>query len=215
MKAEIVETPPASAMERARATSNPIRKMYFWTLHWAATAYAVPALIILAFAESSFFPIPPDVLLVGICFSKPRNWIKLATWCTIGSVAGGVLGYYIGAALWEVVGEPIVTFYHGQEVMEKVQTWYDEYGFLGVLIAAITPIPYKVFTITSGLFHFAFWPFMLASVIGRGFRFFLVAGLIGFFGERVRPFIEERLELVLTTLTLVGVLGFLAIKFLK
>lgn len=215
MKPEIVETPPASAMEQARATKNPIRKLYFWTLHWAATAYATPALIVLSIAESSFFPVPPDVLLIGMCFAKPRQWAKLALWCTLGSVVGGALGYWIGSALWEVVGQPIVHFYHGEAVMEKVRHWYDEYGFIGVLVAAITPIPYKVFTISSGLFGFAFWPFMLASVIGRGFRFFVVAGLIGFFGERVRPFIEKRLELVLVVVTIVGIAGFAAIKFLK
>lgn len=214
MKTEIIETPPASAMDRARATKNPIRKLYFWTLHWAATPYAIPALALLSFSESSFFPIPPDILLIALCFSTPRKWIRLAALCTIGSVLGGALGYYIGHALWDVAGQPIVQFYHGEAVMEKVRGWYDTYGFLGVLVAAITPIPYKVFTIASGVFAFDFPQFMLASVVGRGFRFFLVAGLIGYFGERIRPFIEERLEILLVALTVLAVGGFVVLKYL-
>lgn len=209
-----VETPPQSAMERARATRNPIRKLYFWTIHWAATKYATPALILLSFAESSFFPIPPDVLLIALCFSRPKRWFPLALVCTAASVLGGAAGYYIGWGLWEGVGQPIVAFYHGEPVMAKVQNWYDVYGFLGVIIAAVTPIPYKVFTIASGVFKFDFVQFMLASLIGRGFRFFLVAGLIGTLGEKIRPFIEERLEILLGVLTVLGVGGFVLLKFL-
>jgi membrane protein YqaA with SNARE-associated domain len=214
MKPEIVETPPASAMERARATRNPIRKLYFWTLHWAATPQALPALVALSFAESSFFPVPPDVLLIAIAFGTPKRWARLALWCSIASIVGGAFGYYIGAALWDGIGQRIVAFYHGEAVMAQVQRWYDELGFLGVLIAAITPIPYKIFTIASGWFHFDFGLFMLASAIGRPFRFFLVAGLVGHYGERVRPFLEEKLEWALLALGAVGVLGFVAIKLL-
>ncbi len=214
MRPEIVETPPATAMERARATRNPIRKLYFWTLHWAATRHALPALGILSFAESSFFPVPPDVLLAAICFGEPRRWLRAAFWCSTASVVGGMLGYYIGWALWDTVGRPIVEFYDGQAVMDQVHGWYDEYGFLGVLVAAITPIPYKVFTIASGWFHFDFGQFLLASAIGRSFRFFLVAGLIGRYGERVRPFLEEKLEWVLLAFAALGVLGFLALHWL-
>lgn len=212
MRPEAVETPPATAMERARATRNPIRKLYFWTLHWAATPYAVPALFVLSFAESSFFPVPPDVLLAAICFGSPRRWARLAFWCSLASVLGGMLGYYIGWELWDTVGKSIVEFYRGEAVMEKIHRWYDELGFVGVLVAAITPIPYKVFTIASGWFRFDFAQFVLASAVGRSFRFFLVAGLIGRYGERIRPFLEERLEWVLLAVTALGVLGFLAIK---
>jgi len=214
MRPDFVEAPPTSAMELARSTRNPIRKLYYWTLHWAATPYAVPALLALAFAESSFFPVPPDVLLIAICFSRPKRWARYALWCSIGSVVGGMLGYYIGWALWDTVGKAIVDFYHGQAVMAKIQHWYDVYGFLGVLVAAVTPIPYKVFTIASGWFHFDFPLFVLASAIGRPFRFFLVAGLIGLFGERVKPFLEEKLEWALVGLTVLGVGGFLLIKYL-
>ncbi len=214
MRPDVVETPPATAMERARATRNPIRKLYFWTLHWAATPYAVPALFVLSFAESSFFPVPPDVLLAAICFGAPRRWARSAFWCALASVLGGMLGYYIGWALWDSVGKTIVDFYNGQEVMEQVHRWYDELGFVGVLVAAITPIPYKVFTIASGWFRFDFGQFVLASALGRSFRFFVVAGLIGRYGERVRPFLEEKLEWVLLAFAAVGILGFVAIKLL-
>lgn len=214
MRPEIVETPPLTAMERARATRNPIRKLYFWTLHWAATPHAVPALAVLSFAESSFFPVPPDVLLIAICFSTPKRWARIALWCSVASVLGGILGYYLGWALWDSVGKPIVDFYDGQEVMDKVQVWYTELGFLGVLVAAITPIPYKVFTIASGWFHFDFVQFVAASAVGRSFRFFLVAGLIGRYGERIRPFLETKLEWALVALAVVAIAGFAAIKLL-
>jgi membrane protein YqaA with SNARE-associated domain len=214
MRPEVVETPPASAMERARATRNPIRKLYFWTLHWAATRHATKALAGLSFAESSFFPVPPDVLLIAMTFAEPKKWKRFALWCSVASVVGGIAGYAIGWGLWDTVGKPIVDFYQGQEVMDKVHHWYDTYGFWGVLAAAITPIPYKVFTIASGWFHFDFWLFVAASAVGRPFRFFLVAGLIGRYGERIRPFIEHQLEWVLLAFTALAILGFLAIKFL-
>jgi membrane protein YqaA with SNARE-associated domain len=214
MRPEIVETPPATAMERARATRNPIRKLYFWTLHWAATPHALPALVLLSFAESSFFPVPPDVLLIAMTFAAPRHWARYALWCSAASVAGGAVGYGIGWGLWDTVGKPIVDFYHGQEVMAKIQIWYDTWGFWGILVAAVTPIPYKVFTIASGWFHFDFAQFMLASAIGRPFRFLLVAGLIGAFGERVKPFLEEKLEWALLALAALAVGGFVAIRYL-
>lgn len=214
MRPDFVETPPASAMERARATRNPIRKLYFWTLHWAATPHALPALVVLSFAESSFFPVPPDVLLIAMTFAAPTRWARFAFWCSAMSIVGGVAGYGIGWGLWDTVGKPIVDFYQGQEVMAKIQHWYDVYGFWGVLVAAVTPIPYKVFTIASGWFHFDFAQFVLASAIGRPFRFFLVAGLVGAFGERVKPFLEERLEWALLALAVLGIGGFVAVRYL-
>lgn len=210
----VFETPPSEAMQRARETKNPFRKLYFWTLHWADTRYAIPALFGLSFIESSFFPIPPDVLLMAICFSAPKRWLAAAFWCTVASVLGGVLGYYIGWGLYETIGQPIVRFYHGEEVMASVEQWYAEYGFLGVLIAAISPIPYKVFTIASGVLNFDLWQLVIASVIGRGVRFFAVAGLIRACGPTIKPFLEKNFELAMGLMIVVGVLGFLAIKFL-
>lgn len=215
MKPEIVETSPSEAMRRARETRNPLRKMYFWTLHWAETPYAIPALFALSFIESSVFPVPPDVLLVAICFSVPKAWFRAAFWCTVASVLGGLLGYVIGWGLWEAVGKPIVDFYQGQEVIAKVEIWYEEYGFIGILAAAITPIPYKIFTIASGTMRFSLVQFTIASTIGRGARFFAVAGLIRVFGTKIRPFIEKRFELAMVVFTLLGIAGFLAIRYLK
>jgi len=212
---ELFETPPSEAMQRARASKSPLRKLYFWTLHWADTKYALPALAGLSFVESSFFPIPPDVLLMAICFSSPRKWMLAALVCTVASVLGGVLGYYIGLGLWESVGQPIVRFYQGESVMESVQGWYTEYGFWGVLIAAITPIPYKIFTIASGVFAFNLWQLILASFLGRGLRFFLVAGLIRYFGPKIRPFLEKHFELSMALMLVVGILGVFAIKWLR
>lgn len=200
---------------RARATRNPLRKLYYWTLHWAATPYALPALALLSFAESSFFPVPPDVLLIALCFSTPSRWFSLALWCTVASVAGGLLGYFIGWGLWETVGQPIVRMYNGESVVEMVHAWYETYGFFGVLVAAVTPIPYKVFTIASGMMSFDLIQFVLASTIGRGMRFFLVAGLIRLFGAKIKPFMERHFELAATLLVVLAILGFVAIKYLK
>jgi membrane protein YqaA with SNARE-associated domain len=126
-----------------------------------------------------------------------------------------MLGYYIGFAMWEAVGERIVQFYHGEAVMRKIQITYNENGFLGILVAAITPIPYKVFTIASGVFKMNLLEFIVASVVGRSFRFFLVAGLIRLLGDRVRPFIEEKLEWFMLAFGILLVLGFAALKFLR
>lgn len=200
-------------MELARQTRNPLRKLYFWTLHWADTPYALPALFLLSFAESSFFPIPPDVLLIAMCFATPKKWLNFAFWCTVASVLGGMFGYYIGWGLWEGVGQQIVRVYRGEAIMAKVDAWYDQWGFWGVLAAAVTPIPYKVFTIASGVFRFDLLQLVLASVLGRGFRFFAVAGLIRAFGPKVKPFLEKNFELAMLAMFALGVLGFLAIKF--
>jgi len=209
-----IELNPANALELARNTKNPIKKLYYWTLHWAETPYAIPALVVLSFTESSFFPIPPDVLLIALCFSVPTQWFKLALYCTIASVLGGLFGYAIGWGAWEVVGDPIVTFYNGHAVIEKVKVWYENYGFWGVLIAAITPIPYKVFTIASGSMHFDLIQFTAASVLGRGLRFFAVAWLIHKYGIKVKPFLEKHFEWATLALTALVILGFLAIKYL-
>ena len=212
---ELFETPPSEALAPAQSTKNPLRKLYFWTLHWADHKYAIPFLFFISFIESSFFPIPPDVLLMAICFSRPKRWLQAALWCTVGSVLGGVFGWYIGWGLWEVVGLPIVKFYHGEAIMGQVKELYTTYGFWGILIAAITPIPYKVFTIASGVFQYDVLQLVIASILGRGFRFFLVAGMIRVFGENVRKFIETRLELCMIAGTISGIGGIMALRFLR
>jgi membrane protein YqaA with SNARE-associated domain len=190
-----------------------IKKIYDWVLHWAETPYAVPALFLLAFAESSFFPIPPDVLLITLCLSINRKAFKYAFICLTGSVLGGILGYGIGLYGYEAVGRPIVEFYHGQEVMNSIQQQYTQYGFAGILIAAITPIPYKIFTIASGVFIFDFKLFVIASIIGRSTRFFVVAALIWKFGPPIRDFIDKYFNLLSYLFIILLVLGFLLVKF--
>ncbi|MDW8350040.1 MAG: YqaA family protein [Verrucomicrobiae bacterium] len=192
-----------------------LRRLYDWTIHWANTPQAIPALFVIAFIESSFFPIPPDVLLLAICFASPKKWLRNALVCTVGSCLGGLFGWWIGWGLYEVVGKPIVAFYRGEEVMQRVSELYAEHGAWAILIAAITPIPYKVFTIASGVFGYSPWLLFVFSLMGRGFRFFAVALLIRFFGERIRAFLEKNFEWASIAFVVLGILGFVAIKFLR
>jgi len=219
--------PPSPAVGGSAATLPPtpepvrkksiIRRLYDWTMTWAETPYGLPALTILSFAESSFFPIPPDALLVPLCFSKPKSWFKFAAFCSAASVAGGVLGWYIGHALWSLTREFFFTHIPGftPAVFDLVQRKYDENAFLAVLTAAFTPIPYKVFTIASGVFEVSLAVMISASVIGRSVRFFILAGLIRGFGPRIRPHLERNFELAAYAVLILGVLGFLALKFLS
>ena len=193
---------------------KPLRKLYDWVLHWANTPYGTPALFLLAVAESSFFPVPPDVLLIALTLSIPSRAMRYAAICSAGSVLGGVIGYGIGYFGYEAIGKPVIDFYHGQAVMEKVRVLYESYGFWGVLIAAITPIPYKVFTIASGFFSFDFVPFLAASIIGRSFRFFVVAGLIWKFGPPIKSFIDRYFNILTVVFMLLLVGGFVLIKYL-
>jgi len=201
--------------EAAEARPGIVRRMYDWVLGWAETPYGAPALFVLAFAESSFFPIPPDVLLIALAVAAPTRAFRFALICTAGSVLGGIAGYGIGLWGWDAIGKPIVDTYHGQPVMDKIKAWYGEYGFWGTLAAAITPIPYKVFTISSGVFKFPFISFVLASVIGRAFRFFLVAALIRKFGPSIKEWIEGRFNLAVSLFTVLLIGGFAAIKLLR
>jgi len=190
-----------------------IRRLYDWVMHWAETPYAVPALFTLALAESSFFPIPPDVLLIALGVSIPARSFRYALVCLIGSVIGGVLGYAIGVFGWDVIGKPIIDFYHGQEVMDSVKELYNAHGFVGVFIAALTPIPYKVFTIASGFFKFNFWAFCAASVCGRGLRFFAVGALIYFCGPKIKEFIDKYFNVLAIVFAVLLVGGFVLIRF--
>lgn len=209
---QIEQTEPST---KAVAKRGALRRLYDWTIHWADTKYALPALIILSFTESSFFPIPPDVLLLAMCFTKPKKWFLYAFWCTVASAVGGVFGWLIGWGLYESVGKPIVEFYSGGEKMAAAQALYDEWGAVAVLVAAITPIPYKIFTIASGVFHYSPWSLFVFSLVGRGIRFFAVALLIRFFGVRIRKFLEKHFEWASFVFVILAVLGFLALKFLK
>jgi membrane protein YqaA with SNARE-associated domain len=189
---------------------NPLRRLYDWVLHWAETPYGAPALFLLAFAESSFFPIPPDVLLIALAVSVPSRAFWFALICMTGSITGAYLGYGLGYFGWEAVGEP----YNGQETMAWIRSQYESYGFWGVLVAALTPIPYKVFTIASGLFQFNLGTFTAASLIGRGLRFFAVGTLIFYAGPPVKELIDRHFNLAATLFIILLVGGFLVIKYL-
>lgn len=202
--------------EKTTARPNVIRRLYAWTVSWADHPGGTWALFIIAFLESSFFPIPPDVLLMALCFGAREKWLKYAFVCTVGSVLGGVAGWAIGWGLRDPVALPLIGFFDPTGLTrEKIEFFYNSYGFWGILIAAITPIPYKVFTIFSGMMNYSLPLLIIASVIGRGFRFFLVGGLIRIFGAKVRPFIEKHLEwcFLVGMVLLVG--GFVGIKFLR
>jgi membrane protein YqaA with SNARE-associated domain len=201
---------------KARVWWNPfhlLRNLYDWVLHWAETPYGVPALFLLAFAESSFFPIPPDVLLIALAISIPTRAFRYAFICSVGSVLGGMFGYLIGWQFYEMVGKPIVVFYKGEALFGKIQGMYDHYGFWAVFIAGFTPIPYKMFTIASGVFKYEFPGFLIASILSRSARFFLVAGIIWYFGPKIKHFIEKYFELLVIAFTAALIGGFLVVKY--
>lgn len=199
----------------AEKLPGPLRRLYEWTLSWADRPGGNWALFLIAFAESSFFPIPPDLLLIALCFGARTKWAKYAFICTAGSVLGGIFGWYIGWGLRDSVALPLMNrFDSSGHTRELIESWYNEYGFWGILTAAITPIPYKVFTIFSGMMSYNLPMLIGASVIGRGLRFFIVAGIIRKFGPTVKPFIDKHLEWCFVGATVLLILGFVAIKFL-
>lgn len=183
-----------------------LRRLYDRVLALAGSRLAPVWLAVISFAESSIFPIPPDALLIPMCLARPDRAWRLALICTVASVLGGVLGYFIGYALFEVIAEPILRLYHYEAAFERFKATYAEWGLWVILIKGATPIPYKIVTIASGAASFNFAVFMAASIATRGARFFLVAGLLRAYGEPVREFIERRLTLV-TTLGVLGVVG--------
>lgn len=191
------------------------RRLYDWVLHWAETPHGLVALFLLAFAESSFFPIPPDVLLIALVLGSLRRWVLFAGVCTVGSVLGGLAGYGIGLFLMDTVGVRVIEFYHAQAYWEKVTRWYQLYDFWIVFTAAFTPIPYKVFTIASGAFQINLVGFTLASAIGRGARFFLVAGLLRAFGQPVRRFIDKYFDWLALAFVVLLIAGFAVIRYAR
>ncbi|MBJ3777517.1 YqaA family protein [Acuticoccus mangrovi] len=191
-----------------------LRRLYDKTLALAASPKAVPALVGVSFAESSFFPLPPDLLLVPMVLSARQRWVYLAAVCTIASVVGAMFGYAIGALLFYQVAEPILAFYGYSEKFAAFTEWFTEYGAWIVFLAGVTPFPYKVITIASGAAGLSLPIFVVASIVARGLRFFIVAGLLYLFGPPIRDFIENRLALVLGVVGALGVAGFIAVKFL-
>ncbi len=189
-----------------------LRRLYEWVLHWAYTPYGSPALFLLAFSEASFFPVPPDVLLMVLSISKPRKALYYALLCTLGSVLGGMFGFYLGLNFWEIAKD-ILFNYIDQSTFENVRAYFQQYEAWAVAVAGFTPIPYKVFTISAGFFRVDFPVFVVASLLSRGARFFIIATLLYFFGERVKLFIDRYFNLLTIVFVILLIGGFLAVRY--
>jgi membrane protein YqaA with SNARE-associated domain len=193
------------------------RRLYNWVIHWADTKHAEAALFALSFAESSFFPVPPDVLLAAMSLGVPKKWFRFAIVCSIASVIGGCFGYLIGLFLWELIGQWVYAHLGFVGLTEanfaKFQTWYGKYDFWIVFTCGFTPIPYKACTISAGVATINFFGFCIASALSRSARFFLVAGLLGWKGEKIRPVLEKYFNWFSFAFVILLVLGFLVIKW--
>lgn len=184
-------------------------KLYDNCLRWAKHKYATYYLAILTFSESVFFPIPPDVMLAPMVLSQPKKAWFLASITSISSVVGGIVGYLLGAYLYEPVVLPFIEMMHYQDKFATIVSYFEQYGVFVVFLAGFTPIPYKLFTVSAGMLAMAFWPFVIASAIGRGMRFFLVAGILYFGGEKMEHKIRQYVDflgwlVVLLILALIG-----------
>ena len=191
-----------------------LKRLYTWTMALAGHRHAGWWLAAIAFIESSVFPIPPDVMLMAMVLARRERAFRYAAICTIASVVGGFLGYAIGYFLFETLGQWIIALYHLEPKFEAFKQTFNQYGAWIVLIKGLTPIPYKLVTITAGVAHLDLVVFGLASLASRGMRFFLVAALLWRFGPPIRDFVERRLTLVTTGFVVALVGGFLAVKFL-
>ena len=199
----------------AETRISPMRRLYNWVLSWAETRYGPTALGIMSFAESSFFPIPPDPLLMALALGAPRRAFYFATICSVASVAGGLAGYAIGWGLWALVADFFFRYVPGftPEAFERVRVLYDRWDFLAIFIAGFAPVPYKVFTLTAGVFRISLPVFIVASAVSRSARFFLIAGLIFFFGPGIQGFIDRYFDRLIWLFFALLVGGFLLMKY--
>lgn len=193
---------------------NPIRKLYDWTLRIAAHRHATWGLAGVSFVESSFFPIPPDVVLIPMCVANRQKAFFYAAVCTVSSVIGGMLGYAIGYFLFDTIGTKIIEFYHYQEAFENLKQKYDEWGMWLIIGKGLTPIPYKIVTITSGVLKFSIPVFIFSSIVSRSLRFFLVAALIWKFGAPIQAFIEKHLTWLTLLFLIILIGGFVVVKYI-
>jgi membrane protein YqaA with SNARE-associated domain len=191
-----------------------LRALYDSVLRLAGHRHAGAWLTAVSFAESSFFPVPPDAMLVPMCLARPDRAWRYAALCTIASVLGGILGYLIGYFLFEAVAQPILAAYGHAEALQSFRGWFARWGAAVILIKGLTPIPFKIVTIGAGAAAFDPWVFLLTSIVTRGARFFLVAALLRRYGEPVRVFIEKRLTLITTVVAVAILGGFVALRFL-
>lgn len=192
-----------------------VRRLYDWVLSWADTPYGAPALAVIAFAESSFFPIPPDVLLIALCLGERAKSLKFALVCSFASLLGALFGYLIGFGIWGAVDQLFFNYVPGftEEHFEHVQHLYETYNFWIVFVMAFTPLPFKVVTVTAGVFGINLALFLLASLVGRSARFFLVAGLLYWFGEPIRVFIDKYFNLLTIAFVVLLIGSFYVLKF--
>ncbi len=191
-----------------------IRRLYDWVLSLANHPYALFALAIVAFLESSVFPIPPDIMMIPMILARPKRAWLIAGVALVASVLGGVLGYAIGALAFETIGAPILASLGKADAMAEFSTRFNDMGFWAVLVAGVTPFPYKVITIMSGWTGMPIATFILTSILARALRFFIVAALLWKFGAPIRNFIERRLPLVFTVGVVLLIGGFLAVRYL-
>lgn len=211
-KQEIMEKIKRISIRAIKFPTKIAKHLYGWTKHWAQTPHASLALFMIAFMESSFFPIPPDALLIPMVLAERKKWLRHALTCTLGSVLGALLGYAIGWGFFEWIGRPIVSIYRLESAIETIGRKYTENAFLTIFTAAFTPIPYKVITIAGGLFRVSLSVLILASLVGRAGRFFIVAGTLKLFGKKIEDSIERFFNLfsLLFILLLIG--GFFLLK---
>lgn len=204
---------PEGARGAVPSRGGPLRRLYDWTLAWADRPGGPAALLVLAFAESSFFPIPPDVLLMALALGRPRRALWFAGLCAVGSVLGAIAGYAIGFAVFDQLGRPVLEFYGTMDEFDAVGELYRRNLVLALGTAAFTPIPFKVFTIAAGAFAVPLLPFIVVSAVGRSLRFFAVAGLIYAFGPPIKAFIDRYFNLlsILFVVLLIG--GFVVVRF--
>lgn len=203
------------------ATMNVVKRLYDWVLSWSESKWGVLALFLIAFAESSFFPVPPDVLLIALCIGATKRSFYFAAICLLGSILGGVGGYGLGYFLWQTPsGEhtAIADFFFNhvfsEESFNQVAELYNKYNFWVIFTAGFTPLPYKIFTITGGLFHIDFIMFLIASIISRGLRFFLFAALIWKFGGPIKVFIDKYFNILAIAFTLLLIGSFVLVGYL-
>ena len=193
-----------------------VRRLYDWVLSWAETRYGTPALFVLAFVESSVFPVPPDVLQIALSAGKPKRAFWYATISLVGSVLGAFLGFLIGYAFWVAAQDFFFNYVPGftEELFNMVKGYYHDNAFFAIFTAAFTPIPYKIFTIAAGVCHVPLLTLFVASVIGRGGRFFAVAAIMYFCGTTVKVWIDRYFNLLTVAFTILMVVGLVALKYL-
>jgi membrane protein YqaA with SNARE-associated domain len=210
--------PPTSTLHGStepRPTRNPARRLYNWMLSWAERPGGPIALGVITFAESSVFPIPPDPLLLALALGKPRRALFFASIATVASVAGGIFGYWLGRFLWEGVNTFFFAHVPGftEGAFLRVQALYNQYDFWAVFLAGFTPLPYKVFTLASGVFQISFPVFVFASAVSRGARFFILAGLVYHFGPQIKGFIDLHFNRLAWAFAILLIAGFAVLRF--